>query len=149
MKKSVCCNNFPSLHLIKSIIFYLLAVYQLPPLPPLKSPKFGFSSQNHNTLSTFFFLNVISQVLSQTRNITWFYFHKKYQIKRCRILFIPWKRYWASSHSLTPLRDMRYFFKSLRIVNFNAFIFVIVKVDVIGLMILTILMRSLYDCSKY
>ena len=54
MKKSVSCNKFPSLHLIKSIIFYLLAADQLPLRSPLKSPKFVFSSQNHAILLTFF-----------------------------------------------------------------------------------------------
>ena len=34
MKKSASCNKFPSLNPIKSIIFYLLAVNQLPHRPP-------------------------------------------------------------------------------------------------------------------
>ena len=109
MKKSVSCNKFPSLHLIKSIIFYLLAVDQLPLRPPLKSPKFVFSSQNHAILSNVFFQrNVISQLLSQTCCITSLYYHKKHLINNfgfliCRRGFTCWWLFrWGWSFILSP-----------------------------------------------
>ena len=46
--KFVFCNIFAAVYLIKSIIFYLLALDQLPPSPPLKkSLGFGLSSERY------------------------------------------------------------------------------------------------------
>ena len=49
----------------------------------LRNQKFcAFFSQNHNILSTLFQKKLISQVLSQNRNIIWIFFHKKHQIEK-------------------------------------------------------------------
>ena len=80
MRKSVFCNVFPSMHLFKSIIFYLRAVDKLPPCPPPKSLNLIFRVKITVLYRPFFQKqNVISQVLALTRNKKWPFFHKKYQ----------------------------------------------------------------------
>ena len=83
MRKSVFCNVFPSMHLFKSIIFYLRAVDKLPPCPPPKSLNLIFRVKITVLYRPFFQKqNVISQVLALTRNKKWPFFHKKHQINK-------------------------------------------------------------------
>ena len=54
MRKSGFCNIFPSMYLIKSIKF-TQSGRQIASLLTSQITKFGFSTQNQSTLSTFFF----------------------------------------------------------------------------------------------
>ena len=95
MKKSVSCNRFPSLHLIKSIIFSSWRSTNCLSVHLSNHQNLFFQVKITLFYQTFFQRNVISQLLSQTCCITSLYYHKKHLINNfgfliCRRGFTCW-----------------------------------------------------------
>ena len=82
MRKSVFCNKFPSMHLIKSIKFTSERSTNCLPVHLSNHQIWFFESKSQYSIDLFFKKNVISQVLALTRDKTWPFFHKKLQINK-------------------------------------------------------------------